>query len=374
MCAISRTTPAASSPGRCSSACPARAPTGTTSRPRPWPTGPSRSSSSGRSICPCPQLVVADARAAMPRAAVVFFDDPTAELAVAGVTGTNGKTTTAFLLFAVLAAAGRRPGLLGTIECRVGGERRPAVRDDARGDRPAAHVPRDARRRRPELRDRGVVARLRARPPRRHPFLGSRVHQPEPGPPRLPRHDGASTTSRSVGCSSRPGRPRVNVGDPCGPAPRRRAARPGHAARDLRLRRRRRPAPRGARADSRGRAVPGRRNRCDDQPPWSLQRGERARGDRRCAPPRARRRCRHTRGRVAARRSRPVRSRRRGPALRRDRRLCPHPRGSRERSQERARPRRGTGGLRVRLRRRPRPWQAPVDGPRRQRARRPRRS
>ena len=77
---------------------------------------------------PVPQLVVADARAAMSRAAVAFFDDPTAELAVAGVTGTNGKTTTAFLLFAVLAAAGRRPGLIGTIECRVGGERRAVQR------------------------------------------------------------------------------------------------------------------------------------------------------------------------------------------------------------------------------------------------------
>jgi UDP-N-acetylmuramoyl-L-alanyl-D-glutamate--2,6-diaminopimelate ligase len=40
------------------------------------------------------------------------------------VTGTNGKTTTSFLLFAILAAAGRRPGLIGTIEARVGGERR----------------------------------------------------------------------------------------------------------------------------------------------------------------------------------------------------------------------------------------------------------
>ena len=77
---------------------------------------------------PVPQLVVADTRAAMARAAVAFFGDPTAELDVAGVTGTNGKTTTAFLLFAVLAAAGRRPGLLGTIECRVGGERRAVQR------------------------------------------------------------------------------------------------------------------------------------------------------------------------------------------------------------------------------------------------------
>jgi UDP-N-acetylmuramoyl-L-alanyl-D-glutamate--2,6-diaminopimelate ligase len=75
-----------------------------------------------------PQLVVPSARAAMPVAADEFFGRPTEELQVAGVTGTNGKTTTAFLLYAILAAAGRRPGLLGTIESRVGGERRPAVR------------------------------------------------------------------------------------------------------------------------------------------------------------------------------------------------------------------------------------------------------
>src|SRR3954462_4041380 len=71
-----------------------------------------------------PQLVVPSSRAAMAVVADAFFEHPTAELAVAGVTGTNGKTTTTFLLFAILAAAGRRPGLLGTIEARVGGERR----------------------------------------------------------------------------------------------------------------------------------------------------------------------------------------------------------------------------------------------------------
>src|SRR5438105_455105 len=75
-----------------------------------------------------PQIVVADSRAAMAVAADVFFGHPTHELEVVGVTGTNGKTTTAFLLYAILAAAGRRPGLLGTIESRVGGERRPVVR------------------------------------------------------------------------------------------------------------------------------------------------------------------------------------------------------------------------------------------------------
>jgi UDP-N-acetylmuramoyl-L-alanyl-D-glutamate--2,6-diaminopimelate ligase len=78
-----------------------------------------------------PQLVVPHSRAAMAVAADEFFGHPTGDLAVAGVTGTNGKTTTAFLLYAVLAAAGRRPGLLGTIETRVDGERRPATRTTA---------------------------------------------------------------------------------------------------------------------------------------------------------------------------------------------------------------------------------------------------
>jgi UDP-N-acetylmuramoyl-L-alanyl-D-glutamate--2,6-diaminopimelate ligase len=78
-----------------------------------------------------PQLVVSDSRAAMAVVADEFFGRPTEELAVAGVTGTAGKTTTAFLLYAVLAAAGRRPGLLGTIETRVDGERRAATRTTA---------------------------------------------------------------------------------------------------------------------------------------------------------------------------------------------------------------------------------------------------
>jgi UDP-N-acetylmuramoyl-L-alanyl-D-glutamate--2,6-diaminopimelate ligase len=77
---------------------------------------------------PVPQLVVADARLAMALAADAFFGRPTRELEVAGVTGTNGKTTTAFLLYSILAAAGRRPGLLGTVEMRVGGERRAVTR------------------------------------------------------------------------------------------------------------------------------------------------------------------------------------------------------------------------------------------------------
>src|SRR5580765_5109557 len=67
-----------------------------------------------------PQLVVRSVRAAMPLAAVEFFGDPTAELPVAAVTGTNGKTTTAYLLASILAADGEQPGLLTNVERRVG--------------------------------------------------------------------------------------------------------------------------------------------------------------------------------------------------------------------------------------------------------------
>jgi UDP-N-acetylmuramoyl-L-alanyl-D-glutamate--2,6-diaminopimelate ligase len=73
-----------------------------------------------------PQLVVEDSRAAMAIAADAFFGEPTKELELAGVTGTNGKTTVAFLLHSMLEAAGRSAGLVGTIEWIVGGRRRAA--------------------------------------------------------------------------------------------------------------------------------------------------------------------------------------------------------------------------------------------------------
>jgi len=69
-----------------------------------------------------PQVVVADARAAMAPLAARFQGDPTSELRVVGVTGTNGKTTTAFLVREILEAAGIQTGLLGTVKQVVGGE------------------------------------------------------------------------------------------------------------------------------------------------------------------------------------------------------------------------------------------------------------
>ncbi len=67
-----------------------------------------------------PWVRVADARVALARLAAEFFGRPADGLVLAGVTGTNGKTTTAYLIDAALRAAGRRVGLLGTVAYRVG--------------------------------------------------------------------------------------------------------------------------------------------------------------------------------------------------------------------------------------------------------------
>jgi UDP-N-acetylmuramoyl-L-alanyl-D-glutamate--2,6-diaminopimelate ligase len=67
------------------------------------------------------QVQVGDARAAMAHAAVRFYGDPTGELRVVGVTGTNGKTTTAFLVRHILERQGVQTGLLGTVKRIVGG-------------------------------------------------------------------------------------------------------------------------------------------------------------------------------------------------------------------------------------------------------------
>src|SRR3954453_12552491 len=75
-----------------------------------------------------PEVLVDDVRAAMAPAAARFNGDPTATLRAVGITGTNGKTTTAFLVRGVLEAAGRRTGLVGTVNAVVGGEERAMVR------------------------------------------------------------------------------------------------------------------------------------------------------------------------------------------------------------------------------------------------------
>jgi UDP-N-acetylmuramoyl-L-alanyl-D-glutamate--2,6-diaminopimelate ligase len=77
---------------------------------------------------PVVQVVVPDARAAMAPLAARFWGDPTATLRVAGITGTNGKTTTSFLLREILERAGVRTGLLGTVKRVIGGVESEVVR------------------------------------------------------------------------------------------------------------------------------------------------------------------------------------------------------------------------------------------------------
>jgi len=75
-----------------------------------------------------PEVLVASARGAMAPAAARFYGEPARRLRVVGVTGTNGKTTTAYLVHALLEAGGEQCGLLGTVKSVIGGEERQVAR------------------------------------------------------------------------------------------------------------------------------------------------------------------------------------------------------------------------------------------------------
>ena len=75
-----------------------------------------------------PQIIVADARQALARVAARFYGHPSRQLRVTGITGTNGKTTSAYVLESILRGAGRVTGLIGTVETRVAGVAAPAQR------------------------------------------------------------------------------------------------------------------------------------------------------------------------------------------------------------------------------------------------------
>jgi UDP-N-acetylmuramoyl-L-alanyl-D-glutamate--2,6-diaminopimelate ligase len=75
-----------------------------------------------------PVLVVPEPRAVLGTVAAGVYGSPAEQLLMLGVTGTNGKTTTAYLLEAALRADGRTAGLIGTVETRVGQERLDSVR------------------------------------------------------------------------------------------------------------------------------------------------------------------------------------------------------------------------------------------------------
>jgi UDP-N-acetylmuramoyl-L-alanyl-D-glutamate--2,6-diaminopimelate ligase len=75
-----------------------------------------------------PEVLVESARAAMAPAAARFYGDPSRELRVVGVTGTNGKTTTTYLVRALLEAGGLQCGMLGTVKSVIGGRERMVAR------------------------------------------------------------------------------------------------------------------------------------------------------------------------------------------------------------------------------------------------------
>jgi len=79
------------------------------------------------SDAPVPWATVTDARLALALVAAAVHGHPSADLQVVGVTGTNGKTTTAYLIASILEAAGIRCGILGTVGHRIGAELREAT-------------------------------------------------------------------------------------------------------------------------------------------------------------------------------------------------------------------------------------------------------
>ena len=77
---------------------------------------------SGRSA-----IVVSDSRRALAPISTRFFGNPSSELNLIGITGTNGKTSTSYLIDSILRHANTRVGVIGTLEIRYAGERQPAV-------------------------------------------------------------------------------------------------------------------------------------------------------------------------------------------------------------------------------------------------------
>ena len=69
-----------------------------------------------------PQLVVADAALTLGLLVARRAGDPAARMTLVGITGTNGKTTTSFLVESILSAAGAHPGVIGTVSYRWAGK------------------------------------------------------------------------------------------------------------------------------------------------------------------------------------------------------------------------------------------------------------
>ena len=73
------------------------------------------------------KIIVTDSRIALALMSAAYYGNPSARLKLAGVTGTNGKTTTAYLLKSILESRGSKAGLIGTIEYAIGDRIIPAT-------------------------------------------------------------------------------------------------------------------------------------------------------------------------------------------------------------------------------------------------------
>ena len=279
-----------------------------------------------------------------------------AELRVVGVTGTNGKTTTAFLVRHILEAAGIQTGLLGTVGRWSAAAARRSCAPRPRRSTSSARSARCSRRAMRPARWRSPRTRSRCTGRTRSQFDVRRLHEPDAGPPRLPRH--ARGLLRREARLFVPTRARrrawrvVNLDDACGArageelAARRPRPRHVRGRRDGRPARPRRALERGRLDASRASATARRsRSRCRC-PGASTSRTRSARWR-----PRARSACDSPTPRPAlasrAGRAGPLRAGRRGPALQRARRLRPHARLARERARCRARAARQAGGGRL---------------------------
>ena len=248
--------------------------------------------------------VTVDRRAAgagAPRGRVLRPPEPT-RCAVVGITGTNGKTTTAYLLAAIFEAAGVRCGMLGTVAYRIGraSDTREASRDDAGGAGRAGAAARDGRR------AAAAPARWRCRRTRwrfargRHDVRGRRLHEPDARSPRFPRRHGgllpgqAPAVRDAAARRAEPHQRRRSRGAPA-------LADAGGTAGDVRDQSRR-PTSRPGRCRSRSRAcasTSGRRAaRCTSARRWSA--GRTSTTSSRRSRPRRRWTCRSTRSSAAS--------------------------------------------------------------------------
>ena len=317
-----------------------------------------------------PWIQVPDARQALAAFSAAVLGDPAASLELVGVTGTNGKTTTSYLIDAAVRAAGHTAGLLGTVQYRIGDRLSEAVRTTPEASdlqqlfkemvvASCTHAVLES-----------LVAFARARPRVRLRVPRRGVHEPDPRPPRLPWRHGPVLRSQASAVRHVPPPRRARLPERRGrshPGARRRLAGAGV---DVRRRSPRRLRGRRHRAEPRGDALPAavaaRHLRRADPAPRALQRPEPARRLCRLDGPGARPEGRPRGADLDRGSARPAGARAsRRPALHRRRRLRAHRRRAQEGAGDRPPAEPESPDHRFRLWRRPGQVQAPAHGGRR---------